>query len=137
MTQVFMAGEDATDFIAAIARDNEPMIQPYMNSVNTEGERSIIWINGEVTHAIRKEPRFSNGEESVSPAYSPSREEREFAERAVASAPGPIVYARIDVMRDDEGRLCLSELELIEPSLFLTQFPEAADRLVDGVISQT
>jgi hypothetical protein len=115
----------------AFAREiGDAMIQPYLASVEGEGERSIIWIDGEITHAIRKNPRFHDGEESVSPAYSPSDEERALANLAVSKAPERPLYARVDVMRDDDGRLCVSELELIEPSLFLTQNPPAVNRLV-------
>lgn len=135
-TMVFDHPDDAAELIAEIQKGSEPMIQPYMKSVDGEGERSIMWIGGEVTHAIRKEPRFLDSEESVSAAYAPSPEEVDFARRAVDLAPGEIVYARVDVMRGDDGQLCLSELELIEPSLFLTQNPAAAGKLVDAVLSK-
>ncbi len=137
LTMDFKNAEIAASLIGVIKdTGRQPMIQPYMKSVDGEGERSIIWIGGEVTHAIRKEPRFMDTEESVSSAYTPSEEEIDFAQRAVRLAPGEIVYARVDVMRDDEGQLCLSELELIEPSLFLTQNPAAAVKLVDAVLSK-
>lgn len=135
-TQVFESAEEAQELLAEIRQDSEPMIQPYMASVDGEGERSIIWIGGEVTHAIRKEPRFHDSDESVSSAYAPSEEEIAFAHRAISLVEHPLVYARVDVMRDDAGQLCLSELELIEPSLFLTQNPAAAEKLVDAVISR-
>lgn len=135
-TQVFENAADAKDLMKEIRLDSEPMIQPYMNSVDGEGERSIIWIGGEVTHAIRKEPRFHDSDESVSAAYLPSNEEIAFAHRCISLIEHPLVYARVDVMRDDAGELCLSELELIEPSLFLKQNPAAAEKLVDAVISR-
>lgn len=133
MTRVFDDVTQGNAFTEELRKTHEPMIQPYLSSVEGEGERSIMWIDGRVTHAIRKNPRFSHEEEAVSPAYTPSDEEREFAERAIAAAPGPLLYARIDVMRDDAGNLALSELELIEPSLFLTQNPAALDNLIEGI----
>jgi len=132
MTRVFDDKSEGEIFIRELSHTHDPMIQPYMASVEGEGERSIIWIDGQVTHGIRKNPRFSHEEESVSPGYDPSDEERAFAEKVIAAAPGPLLYARVDVMRDDEGKLTLSELELIEPSLFLTQHPPAMDKLIEG-----
>lgn len=133
MTDVFDDRTASAVFVEELSRTHEPMIQPYLASVEGEGERSIIWIDGDFTHAIRKEPRFSDGHESVSPAYSPTEEERALANLALAAAPGPLMYARIDVMRDDDGDLCVSELELIEPSLFLAQNPAALEALIGAV----
>lgn len=133
MTRVFDSADEAAPFIEEIRKTHDPMIQPYMSSVDGEGERSIILIDGEITHGIRKEPRFADGHEAVSSGYEPSGEERELAMRAIAAAPGPLMYARVDVMRDDAGQLCVSELELLEPSLFLSQNPTAMDKLVEAV----
>ncbi len=36
-----------------------------------------------------------------------------------------LLYARIDVVRDEKGALCLMELELVEPSLFFVKCPRA------------
>lgn len=136
-TRVFRQEERAE--AEAFAKELEPthraMFQPFMESVETGGERSLIWIGGEFTHAIRKNPRFDGQDESVSAAYRPSREERQFAKRVISAAPDDLVYARVDVMRDADGELCLSELELIEPSLFLKQFPAALEQLVEAVTS--
>ncbi len=132
MTRVF----DSTQWDEAglfMMEVKNPIVQPYMQSVEGEGERSIMWINGEFTHAIRKSPRFSDGEESVSEAYDPTPEEIKLAKLALEAAPAGLSYARIDVMRDDSGTLCISELELIEPSLFLKQNSRALEYLADAL----
>ena len=73
--------------------------------------------------------------ESVSPSALPITDaEQALAERAVAAAPGPLLYARIDVAPSPDGPL-LMELELIEPSLFFAQSPHALDRMVRAVRS--
>ncbi len=46
---------------------------------------------------------------------------------------GDLLYARVDLARDDEGRPLLMELELVEPSLFLLQHPPALERLVRAI----
>jgi len=52
--------------------------------------------------------------------------ERAVAEAVLAAAPEPLLYARIDLARDDAGHPHLMELELIEPSLFFFKYPPAA-----------
>jgi len=39
----------------------------------------------------------------------------------------PIVYARVDLIRDATGRLALMELEAIEPDLYLDLAPDGGD----------
>jgi hypothetical protein len=45
-----------------------------------------------------------------------------------------LLYGRVDLVPDDEGRPMVMEIELIEPSLFLLQEPRALDRLVAGIL---
>ena len=52
---------------------------------------------------------------------------------ACCSPSEPLLYARLDFLLDDEGRLALNEAELIEPSLFFRHGPHAADRLAAAV----
>lgn len=114
----------------ALAKRMDVMIQPYIRSVETSGERSLIWIDGELTHAIRKNPRFADGAEHVSDEVPIEPDERDLAAACLSNVPGEKLYARIDLMRLDDGRPVLSELELVEPSLFLKQSSQALDRLV-------
>lgn len=136
-TRRFTAAESgaAEAFLRELATDCDTMVQPYLHSTETTGERALIWIDGELTHAVRKSPRFAGEEESVSEALQPSAEERAFAEATLHAANQPdLLYARIDVMRGREDELLLSELELIEPSLFLSQHPPALARFVDSML---
>jgi hypothetical protein len=57
---------EAQRFLDELVAKREAMIQRWMPSVDTHGERSLVWIDGELTHAIRKAPRFTGGHESVS-----------------------------------------------------------------------
>ena len=105
----------------------------WMPWVETNGERSIVWIDGAITHAIRKTPRFSGGSEQVSGEVAIADDERAFAERALAPFASELLYARVDMVRDAEGTLRVMELELIEPSLFLVQSPRALERFVAAI----
>jgi hypothetical protein len=138
-TRRFAAEEhdEARAFLRELASEADAMVQPYLRSTETSGERALIWIDGELTHAVRKSPRFAGEEESVSAALEPSEEERAFAARTLEAAAQPdLLYARVDVMRGDAGELLLSELELIEPSLFLKQHPPALERLARGIVAR-
>lgn len=122
--------------LRSLAAREDVLVQPYLGSVEGHGERAIVWIDGETTHAVRKSPRFLGDAESVSAAVPIAADEAELARRAVAAAiaaTGPLLYARVDVARDDRGTPCLMELELVEPSLFFARSPAALDRYVAAV----
>lgn len=128
------AGDEARAFLRELARERDVMIQPYMEDVEAYGERSLVFVDGALSHAIRKSPRLAGGDESVSAAQPIADDERAFAERALAPMADDLLYARVDVVRDPSGALRIMELELLEPSLFLLQRPEAADRLAQGIV---
>jgi hypothetical protein len=121
-------------FATELAERADVMVQPYMSSVDDFGERSIVCIDGEVSHAVRKNPRFAGGAENVSPSALPvAPEERHLAERVLSRFDERLLYARIDIVRDVDGSPLLGEVELIEPSLFLVQRPAAAERLASAI----
>jgi len=129
-------GREAQSFLDDLLAERDAMMQLYLRSVETAGERALVWIDGAWTHGVRKEPRFADGTESVSPARTLSEAEASLAEASLAAWRGErdgLLYARADVVEDDAGRLLLSELELIEPSLFLWQHPPALQRLVRAI----
>ena len=57
------------------------------------------------------------------------------AKAALAIAPTPAAYARIDLIRGAEGALQVMELELIEPALFLDCSPGAAERFAKTMLA--
>ncbi|RXZ43569.1 ATP-grasp domain-containing protein [Crenobacter cavernae] len=114
------------------------MLQPFQRQILDAGELSLMVIDGRVTHAIRKTARA--GDFRVQDDwggtvhdYTPSAEEIAFAEAAVAAVPFDVLYARVDAVRDNDGRLALMELEMVEPELFFRFHPEAADALACGL----
>ncbi|MCC5824493.1 MAG: hypothetical protein LAT64_09665 [Phycisphaerales bacterium] len=112
---------------ASVARE-DTMIQRYLPAVERGGEIAVVCLGGAVSHAVRKRPRFAGQAESVE-AYAPIGEaERRFAQAVLEVCPVPAAYARVDIMLGDAGEIMLSELELIEPSLFFGFGPGSADR---------
>ena len=119
--------------LRALASDADVLVQAYLDSVEGYGERALVWIDGELTHSVRKTPRWDGEDECVSEALPISAEEAELADRAIAAVSSQLLYARIDVAPGPSGAPLLMELELIEPSLFFPQYPPALSRYVDGI----
>ncbi len=137
-TRRFGRGEraGAEAHLEALLRDGDALVQRYLESVEGYGERAVVWIDGEVTHAVRKRPRFEGQDESVSEAKAVSEAERALAGRALAAAPGGgsgLLYGRVDMAPGPDGDPVVMELELLEPSLFFPQRPAALSRYVAGL----
>ena len=133
------------------------MIQRFLASVDTAGETAVVMIAGEVSHVLRKRPVLRADE--VAPTredelgvaesmYDPDlvvrgsagEDELELARSVLATlrrrfATVPLI-ARVDMLRNDAGDPILLELEAIEPNLYFSQVPEAADRLADAIIAR-
>ncbi len=120
--------------LRALAARGDVLIQLYLQSVEDYGERALVWIDGELSHAVRKTVRWAGQDEQVSEAQPISDAEAALAERALAVVEGELLYARVDVAPGPDGPPLVMELELIEPSLFFPQRPAALERYVDGIV---
>ncbi|WP_298516411.1 hypothetical protein [uncultured Kordia sp.] len=116
------------------------MLQPFMHQIVSKGEISLIVINGKYTHGILKKAK--QGDFRVQDdfggsvhQYTPSQTEIEFAENAVKACIEPPMYARVDMIWDNEDELAISELELIEPELWFRFNNDAATQLAKGIRS--
>ncbi|MFT5422577.1 MAG: glutathione synthase/RimK-type ligase-like ATP-grasp enzyme [Phycisphaerales bacterium] len=120
----------------AILAGRDAMVQPFVRSVATSGERSIVCFAGEPSHAVHKMPRFKGEDELVKAADLTPR--LESFSRSVLEAAGVtgLLYARVDCFEAEDGSPMLSELELIEPSLFFGLAPGSAERLVRALESR-
>jgi len=92
-----------------------------------------VWIDGELSHAIRKTPRFAGDSEQIEGPFPIAGDERAVAAAALAPVVDRILYGRVDLARDDAGQPMVMELELVEPSLFFARQPGSADRYVAGL----
>ena len=115
------------------------MIQPYQSSVDADGEVGVIMLGGMVSHAITKGAMIRRGagardtlvgNETIGPA-SPDVAQLGVAVQVLGAAEavhGPTAYARIDLVRLDDGSPSVLELELLDPALFFEQHPQSALR---------
>ena len=129
--------EEADAFLFHHVETRDMMIQPYLPSVESGGERSIIWIGGEATHVIEKNPRFAGQDEHVSDAKLVEGDEQEMIAKALSLITEPLLYARLDTMLGPSGERLVSEFELIEPSLFLLQSERALRAFVSAVVKSS
>jgi glutathione synthase/RimK-type ligase-like ATP-grasp enzyme len=132
--KVFDDGRTGLEHLRSITARGAALVQPFIGSVQQYGERSLIWIDGAFTHAIRKNPRFSTDAESVTGPMPIADDERAIATAALAPYVDRIFYGRVDMVRDDGGAPMVMELELVEPSLFFPKHPPALDRFVAGLV---
>jgi hypothetical protein len=128
-----------------LAAGRSVMLQPYFEGVDRHGETALIFIDGPFSHAIRKGPLLPPGAPAHDALFAPEEirvrvpgaDELDVAQRVLASLPfGPLLYARVDLIRDGHGAPCLLELELAEPSLFLTFAPGAAQRFAAAALAR-
>jgi hypothetical protein len=131
-TRRFRESREGNAFAAELAQRVDVMVQPYLASVDDHGERSVICIEGAVSHSVRKNPRFSGQDESVT-RVPIADDARRLTEQILARFEEPLLYARVDVMRGHRGEALLSEVELIEPSLFLVHDESALRRFAEAI----
>jgi hypothetical protein len=119
----------------AAERGGPWLVQPFLDSVETEGEWSLMLFAGELCHAVLKRP--APGEYRIQKQWggsarreSPAADLVDLATAVIEAVEPAPLYARVDLVRHD-GRPCLMELELIEPELFLREGDRALDILVD------
>lgn len=134
---------DATE--AGVARGNEHaqtllqehdvMVQPFIESVEQHGERALVFIGGKYSHAARKTafqilaPVGEAGETSV----EADPDEIEVATRVAGMVDGEVLYARVDLVRGADHKPLVIELELVEPSLFLSLHRLAPERFASAL----
>jgi len=129
------------------ARDASVLVQPLLTSVAVEGEWPLVFLDGRYSHAASKRvtlPRAGVVEDLFA-AETNVPHVADDGQVAVAQAAvelvaerfGALTYARVDLVRGDDGSPCVLEVELVEPSLFLPQAPrEALARLVAAFTSR-
>ncbi len=129
---------EASVHLSRMLASEAMILQPYLSSVELEGEYSVIMIDGALTHAVRKIPvpgdyRVQDDFGARDEPAAMDEEAVKICERILGDIDGDLLYARMDFLRDDEGALRLSELEVVEPSLFFRHCATAADRLAAGL----
>jgi hypothetical protein len=149
---------DAIELIRDIgASGRMAMVQPYLESVDAEGEAAIVFIDGRFSHGLRKravlktegvaptrDDRIGAAEAMYDPdlmtTASPADDElgaaAEIVDYLARRFEGQPLYARVDLARDAEGAPVVLELEAVEPSLYLVLVEGAAENLANAIVAR-
>ncbi|MFT5357981.1 MAG: hypothetical protein ACI9KE_005218 [Polyangiales bacterium] len=128
-------GDSSAQLLEAHAGDY--LIQPFAPEVVAEGELSLFYFGGELSHAVMKTPKlgdFRVQEEhgGILKSATPDAEALKAAKLCLAAVPFELLYARVDLVHFD-GAWGLMELELIEPSLYFPFDEESPARFARAV----
>lgn len=134
----FLDVEKYQDIYRNLISKESMLLQEFLVSVPVKGEVGFIVINGRCTHAVLKKAkagdfRVQDDFGGTVHDYYPSPEEISFVEKVVALCQPAPVYARVDIIWDNQNLPCVSELELIEPELWFRKNPLAADLFATGI----
>jgi hypothetical protein len=116
------------------------MMQPFERGILAEGEFSMIYFNGELSHSILKVPKpgdFRVQEEHGADIQAVRPEPALIAagNAAIAAIGQPLLYARADLVRHGTG-FRVMELELVEPAIYLRMDPGAPERFAKALIAR-
>jgi glutathione synthase/RimK-type ligase-like ATP-grasp enzyme len=116
------------------------LVQPYLRSIETDGEFALVFFDGLYSHAVVK--RAVAGEYRVQEEFGgsatpvqPSVEMLGIAQAAVDFVAQTPTYARVDLVLGAEGPMVM-ELEVAEPELYIDRVPGSAATFAAAVRSK-
>jgi glutathione synthase/RimK-type ligase-like ATP-grasp enzyme len=116
------------------------LVQPFLPGVLSDGETSLVYVDGAFSHAVRKQPAagdfrvHDDFDGSIVPV-TPTPVQRRVAEAALAAAGQALLYGRVDLVPGPAGPVVM-ELELVEPDLYFASAPGAAERMARAVVAR-
>ncbi|MBB5080608.1 ATP-grasp domain-containing protein [Nonomuraea endophytica] len=120
------------------------MVQPYLSRIDVSGERALVFVRNRFLHAIRKRAVLAPGLRYDQPRdahpgtepWQPTAAERDLAERVLSTVPDVdrLLYARVDMADDPAGNPILTELELVEPGLYLRFHKDSIPAFVEAIV---
>lgn len=133
----FADRDAAAAHLAELHHSGAVIVQPYQRDVDASGETALVFLRGGYSHAFTKSAMLRPDREVDASgvfvteelgAADPDAASRTLAEDALDAAAevlgitrAELLYARVDVVRGEDGGPLLLELELAEPSLGLRQ----------------
>jgi glutathione synthase/RimK-type ligase-like ATP-grasp enzyme len=128
---------EAQVHLDALLAQGDVLVQQFVPTIGDEGEWSVVLVNGQVAHALRKRP--ASGDYRVQEEWGgtaelvePSESLAELARRVSSVLPTPALYARVDIVTV-AGQWHLMEIEVTEPYLWLELAPRTTETLADAI----
>jgi len=125
---------------ALVEKGERMMLQPYLETVETDGEYSAIYFGRRLSHCVQKIP--VQGDYRVQDDYGASDHPIESTEypdmmrvaqrvlQYLHDRFSNVLVTRMDFLRMDDGRFVINEVEMIEPSLFFRHSTERSGQLL-------
>ena len=122
----------------SLVQERNMLVQPYFETITQLGEASLMVFDGKFTHAILKKAqpgdfRVQDDFGGTVHNYIPTKAEINFAEKVFETCNTKPVYGRVDIVWDNDKNFYLSELEIIEPELWIRNYPKCAERIAEAV----
>jgi hypothetical protein len=121
-----------------LIKNKDMLVQPFFETISEFGEASLMIFDGKFSHAILKKAkkgdfRVQDDFGGTVHDYLPSTEEVKFALEVIKACKTTPLYGRVDIVWDQEKNIYLSELEIIEPELWIRNYPKSAERIAKAV----
>ena len=121
-----------------LLQERDMLVQPYFKTITELGEASLMVFDGKFTHAILKKAqtgdfRVQDDFGGTVHNYMPTKAEINFAEKVFEACKTKPIYGRVDIVWDNDKNFYLSELEIIEPELWIRNYPKCAERIAEAV----
>lgn len=122
----------------SLTNNEDFMVQEFQKNILSSGEIAVMLFGGEYSHSVLKKAKkgdfrvqddFGGSVEKI----NPSLKIIELAEKTVKSLKTMPLYARVDIILDNDSSPVISELELIEPELWFRFKEESAYKLAEIV----
>lgn len=117
--------------IQFLLEDCNVMVQPYLESADSYGETAMVYFDGKLSHTVKRPLGGHKGtaDERVATAthIEPTEAQLEIGKKVIQCLPFKPTYIRIDLLKDNNDKDVVLEVEMIEPSLFLKTSEAAAN----------
>ncbi len=136
--------------LGLLASGKTVMVQPFLPSVDAEGEVKLVFISGRLRHAFQVGPLLEAGagvlerpwEKPVAmrpttPTPAQVRRAHDVLAAVQAEVPTNLLYARVDLLAASDGEPLLGEVELVDPALMLRLVPTSAKFLAEAISART
>jgi glutathione synthase/RimK-type ligase-like ATP-grasp enzyme len=127
----------ATDqqLLEEVLAHSDALVQPFVPEIQTEGEWSLIYLDGEFSHSVKKYPQ--SGDYRVQAEFGgrvvPEAAPQSFVDigyRALDQLDQLPLYARVDGVETETG-IKVMEVELVDPELFFRHSEAAIERFIN------
>lgn len=130
--------DDIQGVVQPFLKDESFLLQPFLRHIVETGEDTLMVLNGEVTHAVRKvakpgDFRVQDDHGGTVHKYNPTNEQIKLALQAMCACEPKPIYGRVDMVCDNDGRWVVMEVELIEPELWLRFHPPASKQFAEAI----